>query len=306
MNPWTEGIIRSPDGPMRQVPQRHVFNSILCITPCGVARRRFWNSGAQTWSWAEPSAYVEDGEGRFGLNVEDGFRTLEWCIASAWLLRAPDSCVRVHLQPGKPPHLKWLQWPESEDAREMIIHGETFKPVRWKVGAINVSTDQFELSNKGRLMHVASGAITSGLYFADSRWAAVHGLLVDLLLASRLRQPIIDLPPRIMMAAECLWAGDTPSDLAYEAGVGIETAWSYCFKASQHVSRSQLRALGPKLVSSDLWSALKSLRNACDSVLDTDLTTLKVLLDEELEGGEYEKCEAPFAEIRFARLCLSE
>ena len=76
MNPWAAGIINSKmDGPMRQVPQKHTFNSILCITPQGIARRRYWNSIPKKWSWAEqPSQYVTDGEGRLGFNLEDGFR----------------------------------------------------------------------------------------------------------------------------------------------------------------------------------------------------------------------------------------
>ena len=309
MNPWAAGIIKSViDGvPMRQIPQKHTFNSILCISPQGTARRRYWNSIPKKWSWSEqPSQYVTDEEGRLGFNLEDGFRTVEFCIASAWLLRAPNSCPRVKMELGKPPDVKWIDWHEPEDPTEMHLEGEIFKPVRFKVGAIDVSTDAFEISNKGRLKHVASGGVTKGLYFADSRWAAINGVLVDILVAGKLKRPVIDLPPRIMLAAECLWSGNTPDDLADEEGIALETAWSYCWKAAQHFSKTDLLSLGPRLVSSDLWKLLKTIRDNRDPLFDADLTTLKNTADNELECGEYESSDVPFAEIRFARLCLSK
>ena len=309
MNTWAAGIINSKidNRPMRQVPQRHVFNSILCITPQGIARRRYWNSVPRKWSWAEElSQYVTDGEGRLGFHLEDGFRTVEFCIASAWLLRTPNSCPRVNMELGKPPDVEWISWHEPEDATEIRFEGETFKPVRFKVGAIDVSTDAFQLSNKGRLKHVESGAVTTGLYFADSRWAAINGVLVDILVASRLKKPVIDLPPRIMRAAACLWSGNTPEDLADEDGIGLETAWSYCWKAAQHFSKTDLLSLGPRLVSNDLWKLLKTMRENRDPLFDADLATLKTVADNELEGGEYDSSDAPFAKIRFARLCLSK
>jgi hypothetical protein len=148
--------------------------------------------------------------------------------------------------------------------------------------------------------------VTTGLYFADSRWASVNGILVDLLVASKLKKPVIDLPSRIMLAAECLWSGNTPDDLADEEGIALETAWSYCWKAAQHFSKTELMSLGPRLVSSDLWKLLKTMRDNRDPLFDADLTTLKSAADNELEGADYERSDAPFAEIRFARLCLSK
>ena len=151
-----------------------------------------------------------------------------------------------------------------------------------------------------------SGAVTTGLYFADSRWAAINGVLVDILVAGKLKKPVIDLPPRIMLAAECLWSGNTPDDLADEEGIALETAWSYCWKAAQHFSNTDLLSLCPRLVSSDLWKLLKTIRDNRDPLFDADLTTLKNTADNELECGEYESSDVPFAEIRFARLCLSK
>ena len=134
----------------------------------------------------------------------------------------------------------------------------------------------------------------------------LNGVLVDLLLASKLKKPVIDLPPRIMLAAECLWSGNTPDDLADEEGIGLETAWSYCWKAAQHFSKTELMTLGPRLISADLWRLVKTMRHERDPLFDADLTTLKSVADDALLDGEYESSAAPFAEIRFARLCLSK
>ena len=64
---------------------------------------------------------MTDEEGRLGFNLEDGFRTVEFCIASAWLLRAPNSCPRVKMELGKPPDVKWIDWHEPEDPTEMHL-----------------------------------------------------------------------------------------------------------------------------------------------------------------------------------------
>eukprot|EP00966_Prymnesium_polylepis_P033108 769963-Prymnesium_polylepis.1 len=40
---WVEGLIESPDGIARQLPERHVFSSAVYVTRDGVARRRFFN-----------------------------------------------------------------------------------------------------------------------------------------------------------------------------------------------------------------------------------------------------------------------
>ena len=49
---WRDGLERGPDGPARQVPTRHVWNSTVWVTKDGTARRRFFNPISGEWNWA--------------------------------------------------------------------------------------------------------------------------------------------------------------------------------------------------------------------------------------------------------------
>ena len=65
--------------------------------------------------------------------------------------------------------------------------------------------------------------------------------------------------------------------------------------------------MGPSLVSSDLWELLHSMRDDGDPLFGAELTSLKAVADAQLaDDGAYAESEAPFAEIRFARLCLAK
>eukprot|EP00966_Prymnesium_polylepis_P051061 1181779-Prymnesium_polylepis.1 len=92
---WTDGIIESPDGIARQLPERHVFSSAVFVTRDGIARRRFFNSVDQSWRWAEdPIMATLDSEGRVGYTI-GWFRSIDRCTALAWLQRGEGSSAGV-------------------------------------------------------------------------------------------------------------------------------------------------------------------------------------------------------------------
>jgi hypothetical protein len=90
-----DGLLRGPDGEMRQIPELHVWSSCVYITRNGIARRRFYNSVARGWTWAdEPLVITLDEAGRMGYYI-GWWRSIELCIALAWLSRAENSTLGV-------------------------------------------------------------------------------------------------------------------------------------------------------------------------------------------------------------------
>eukprot|EP00966_Prymnesium_polylepis_P043387 1006626-Prymnesium_polylepis.1 len=69
---WTDGVVDSPDGPARQVPQKSpVWSSAVFVTADGIARRSWVNLVTKKWSWDEEAlTIVLDESGRPGYYLE--------------------------------------------------------------------------------------------------------------------------------------------------------------------------------------------------------------------------------------------
>ena len=272
---WPSGIEQNEDGPVREIPQRHVWASSIWITADGIMRRKWWNPVEKRWHWdAQPLPPTYDGYLRRGYHAPQ-FMTVERCICLAWRLRAPESTwkidevIRVRLiqddmmsmSSDGGVNASTLRWaveeePDEDDIRN--VKGETWRPLRWRVGAVAVPKG-YSISSQGRLRD-PRGRVTRGSLAFDRRWAAVVGAgLVDLSAAAGLDDGIA-LPLSIRQARGALLAGATPADLARHTGVTVGTAWSYFAQAATHVDAQTLRALVPPLVPPMLWRALLTLR----------------------------------------------
>jgi hypothetical protein len=203
----------------------------------------------------------------------------------AWRLRAPDSTpgidevVRVRLVDTSEDDAgsvdegltaSTLRWAEEEEEEDGTLEGETWKPLKGRLGAVPIGKG-YSISSKGRLRDVR-GRVTRGAVAFGRRWAAVAGAgLVDLYEAAGLDGGI-PLPLSIRQARGAILTNATVADLARHTGISLSTAWSYVCRAAVHVDGATLRLRVRALVDPQLWEAVQRLRG--QSVLGGALSDL--------------------------------
>jgi hypothetical protein len=304
---WRDGLERGPDGPVRQVPTRHVWTSTVWVTRYGTARRRFFNPVSGTWSWApEILNLVEDSMGNSGYAI-DWFTSVERAIALAWRRRGVGSTATIrNRKPAEPPNAKWLSWNTKDAALDDggPLRGEVWMPMKrtraWRCGAALVPPT-YKISSLGRLMS-PNGAVTRGFLFNGRRWAAAKGAgLVDLESAARLSQDATKPAPRILAAIDALGAGASPTDLALVLEIELSTAWSYYALAAAHLDAATLRRRVPQLVGVGLWRHLEAMRARGDPLLGGRLLDLAPICHAALPA-----CAERVAMLRLARLAVTK
>ena len=308
---WREGLVTSPDGPAREIPQKHAYSRALFVTRDGAARARIYNFVSQTWSWEEPVEPTMHEDGRMGLrdNAIGHWVPIEVAIALAWRKREPDTPLRAYVLEGRPCEAKYIRWVEEDesDDPQQPMAGESFKALKWKVGVIACGGRGYKISNRGRLM-AQNGSITRGLYHDDRFWAAVKGVgLVDLTTAAKLRPAIINVPPAVASAADALYNAVSPEQYADHANLQEGTAWSYFTRAAIALPKDRLREVTRDLVSKDLWRLLKRMDDEEDPLLGGSLKDLmEAVLDDLSSRGEFRNSEFQFEQLRLARSCLAK
>ena len=168
---WRDGLVSSPDGPARQIPQkRPVWSGALFITKDGSARRRYYDIVQKRWHWdRQPAQMVMSDTGRLGLFI-DHWLCLEVCVALAWLRRQPESATRVILEPGDAIHVDNIRWQQAEDVDGGgAIAGERWKPLKSKCGCVPIA-DGYQISTAGRLKNQRD-EITTGFWYNGTRAA---------------------------------------------------------------------------------------------------------------------------------------
>ena len=287
---WRWGLIHSPDGVARQLPQKHSWCQAVWITKEGLARKRYFNPMSKEWTWGEAQPVVER-DGEMGYHHNASFVSVERAIAMAWKRRQP-GCTRLH--PEDPTSWKVGE----EDVRRKVLKGETFAPLRWHIGLF-LADSRFEISSFGRL-RAPDGQITRGVWFDDRYWAGTPEL-VDLTSAAAKRL-VVKLPPRIDMAADALLAGATPRSLATELDVRESTGWQYFTMAAQHLPPKELRAAMVKLIPTDLVRLLDTMANLKDKRLGGSLSELMNSATRLLPA--LARHPFRFEMLRFGRLCV--
>ena len=319
---WPDGLVDSPDGKARLVPQKEPqWSSAVFVTADGIARRRWVNLVTKKWNWdADALTIVLDESGRPGYYLE-WWMSLERVIALAWLYRAPDSSnvveekIEVELVKRRKTsdeedgglHARRLEWAESEEPDnegDERIEGEKWKALSWWCGVIKCDS-RYKISTQGRLKSPYTGRVTRGFAYDGRRRAHCIGAgLVDLTTASGQRSNVIALQPSIHHARQALLAGRTPEELASAAGIAVGTAWTYFARAAETVAPGELQRLVPKLVSADLWPALVTLRG--DPRLGGSLNSLVEVVNTLLSArGAFMRSEHAVSELRLARLAVT-
>ena len=277
---WRNGLERGPDGPVRQVPTRHVWTSTVWVTKHGTARRRYFNPVSGIWSWAPKIMSLgEDEMGNSGYSL-NWFTSVERTIALAWCRRGVGSTsTLLNIKPAEPTNAKWLSWNLKDVTLDDggAIRGEVWTSLTraraWRCGA-ELVPPTYRISSLGRLMS-PNGAVTKGFLFNGSRWAAAKGAgLIDLTSAARLQQDAPKLVPRVLAATDALGAGASPADLARVLGDELSTAWSYFALAAAHLNATTLRRHVPRLVGVGLWRHLEDMRARGDPLLGGRLLDL--------------------------------
>jgi hypothetical protein len=317
---WTDGLIESPDGIARQLPERHVFSSAVYVTRDGVARRRFFNPVDQSWRWAqEPILATLDSEGRVGYTI-GWFRSIDHCTALAWLQRGEGSSAGVRERvavelvdgPQRAPQravdtalVDSLEWPEPEDTEEDgALRGEKWRTLKWRAGLIPCGNG-YQISTFGRLKSPYTQKVTKGFWAAGTRFAALRdGVLVDLLAAAGL-QPEHHMTPRIRLGLDALMSGYTPRQLADAIGVQQSTSWNYFTQGAEKADAETLRQRVRRLIPPELWRALQSLAKNGDVRLGSSLLELQEVLRTLLPSSSaFWKDEHGLAKLRLARISI--
>jgi len=229
---WKDGVLKKGRRELRQVPAKHVWSSALWCSKNGYLIRRFWNPADRR-----------------------GFVSVEHIIALTWRMRAPDDTSQVS-RVGRRRYrtAKNLQWTSEEADREdqAPLPGETWSPLKYKCGIVSCDRS-YEISSMGRLRSPHTGIVTSGFYFAKSRWAGVKDCgLVDLLVASGIHQPAEPHPPCIKDALTCMMSGDHPEDMLHVTNATEKSLWSYFARAIEFAEPSELKMVWPLLVPDSL------------------------------------------------------
>ena len=309
---WNDGILRSQDGDMRQIPERHVWTSNACITKSGVARRRYYNMVSGVWNWDEDMIPItlDDESGRLGIRIGSHWISTERAIALAWILRSEHSKNEVILNGHI--HADNIEWEEIDDGRCILKDGcrERWKPLSWRCGAVRCNNSEYKISTQGRLMN-KEGEITEGFYvdFGDGdgrRFAGTEEGLVDITTAAKLRDNVVNIPPRLMTAANCLQTGNGAQQLAAASKIDISTAWSYITSACEYLPATDLKKIVPSLISRDLWSVLNGMKGREEESLGGPLLILMDSLTRQLpKHSEFRQSSFMFPELRVGRLCIA-
>ena len=215
MQSWAPGVERCPNGrSVRQIPQvLPVWSSSLWITKVGEVFRRYYNISTKLWHFDDTPVELIESSGRVGLKMDNHFVDLPMLIALAWRRMAPQSSQRVYSIAGDAAlHARHLRFEEEEGAEEAVpIPNETWKPLKWRIGAASCTGRGYHISNKGRLRS-DSGQVTAGVFFANTRWAACRDVgLVDLLAAAGLVPHVLTTTPAIKNAYD--FSQISPSNL---------------------------------------------------------------------------------------------
>ena len=299
---WSDGLLKGPDGPCRQIPRRKVeWNNRLFVTKSGTARWRHYNVVTGRWRWGDLAPFAYSETGRIGL-VIDYWIPLETAIALAWLHREPESATRVNVDGDI--HLNTIEWQNGEEIEDGPIRGEKWLKLKGKVGCVPIE-EGYLISNKGRLKNLR-GDVTSGFWFYGTRHAATNAGLVDLWVKAKIKPNTVYLRESLHEARECLLSGQNAEDLSESRGIQLDSAWSLINTAAMHVDASDLGYIGADLLSEDLWDLLVDMQERGDVILGGSLSDLKDYIDSTLrEDGEYAESDCQWGEVRFGRLCIA-
>ena len=146
---WPHGVESTPDGEIaREFVQRiPVWSSAIFVSEHGTTYRRYMSSQGFTSTW-ELIPLVQDENGRFGYALP-GFVSIETAIATAWHPRAPGSRRHaVVLDPSVEVHASNVAWRDPEVVLESDDEGETWQPLRWRIGMVSCEGLGFEISSQ--------------------------------------------------------------------------------------------------------------------------------------------------------------
>ena len=310
---WREGIVVSPDGEARQIPTRFTWSTTCWITREGTVRRRHWDFRKKRWRWNEqavmPAEEVNsrgDSTGRFGIYVDGWWKSLEHCIALAWLSRQEESTAPVQREDGMPLHKRYLSWSDGGEGymeEPRTLRGETWRPLSWRCGCVPCP-DTYQISNFGRICS-PTGVTSRGFWFDDRRWEAIKGAgLVDLFAAAKL-QRVLNVPPRIRTTLDALMSGQSPCELARVLGIAEDSAWTYAWEAGRHIPPNRLWSIARSIVSPDLLHVLRDMEAQGHPLLGARLTELMSEVEDNLpEDSKFLQEECQFGQLKFARMAL--
>ena len=290
---WRDGIEHVDGAPVRELVQPNVWTSSVWISRDGAAFRKYFNTQTRQWSaWEDvPFSLDHEMQTRLGVDV-GGWKSVATAVATAWCYRAPNSRAYATMRGGDPSTAAWNE-PEL-DPEEGDFRGETWKPLRWRCGAVDCDP-RYEISSHGRLRN-PRGEVTRGFAAHGTRWAACKGTgLVDLLQAAHLVRAEKKVAPRIYHAY-CAVSSSVPvHEYAVRMRLTDKLAWDHYNLAAPLVHR--LHVHGRPLVSPDVWRALVELRGT--PVLGGRLLDLHPMVCARVRR------EIPMEELRFARTCVA-
>lgn len=295
---------------MRQLAVSEVpWAQTMWISECGVLVHRHYDIVRDCWEWDERCRpLVTDSRGRAGHYIRGHFRTLEMCIAMAWLARRARATRSSRLRmkdASKGAVAHNLEWSDGDCAGDEVwLDDEDWRPVNVKAGIIPCRTDLL-ISASGRIRR--GSCVSEGVYsLGPERFFPIgHIGLLPLLQLSHLmftgERREARIPPRIRRAMKLIRAGASVSGVSKQMCVKENTAWSYVFLALQNMSTRSAAAYTARLVvTKDLEAVARKVSEETPLFLCGRLRDAMQVVNRALASSPHWKTNPN----RYAELCL--
>ena len=258
---FIDAIKYGPDGlPMRQIPVQTGFMNSLWISETGVARRYYYNSFNESYTWGESLTPHVDENGTTFLYTGSTKLDLTKAVAGAWIVNSKNRKYPKFRDVVEGPKVSNLYWSESED-EDLVLEDEKEE---WK----NLGdTSDFQVSSLGRFRN-SQGEICEGTFFANEKIVCLPSSLILKV------QDVVDehfydkskankCPERIKKLIEFLHKTDidknTIENYARECKLSASTVWSYMYDAFIYLDIEESKHIAKEIVSDEAYKAMYSI-----------------------------------------------
>ena len=257
---FIDAIKYDPNGlPMRQIPVATGFMNSLWISETGVARRYYYNSFNESYTWGESLTPHVDENGATFLYTGSTKLDLIKAVASAWIVNSKNRKYPKLRDVVEGPKVSNLYWSESEDD-DMVLEDEKeeWKNLENTMGGIQVSS-------LGRFRN-SQGEICEGTFFANEKIVCLpsSGILkvqdvVDEHFHDKSRAK--KCPERIKKLIEFVQKTDTVDkniiqNYATEHKLSTSTVWSYMYDAFIYLDIEESKSIAKQIVSDEAYKAM--------------------------------------------------
>ena len=262
---FIDAIKYDPDGlPMRQIPIRSGFMNSLWISETGVARRCYYNSFDESWTWGESlKPHIEENGITF-LYTGSTKLDINKAVASAWIANPKNRKNPKLRNIAEGPKVSNMYWSDSDDDLVLEDENEEWKHLQ---NDTSILDQDIQVSSLGRFRN-SMGEICEGTFFANQK-------IICLPSSEILKvQDVVDkyfhdksksdkCPDRIQKLIQYLHDDTNHKDLidnyAKMHKLSTSTVWSYMYDAFIYLDVHESKEIAKQIVSPEAYKAMFSI-----------------------------------------------